>query len=70
MARATGGPVEWLVGTGFYLAKLFTGAMILGFWEVSVAKMRVFRVSEFLSGAFVFAFLAILLAFLAGEVLQ
>jgi Na+-transporting methylmalonyl-CoA/oxaloacetate decarboxylase gamma subunit len=32
--------------------------------------MRIFRVSEFLGGAFVFAFLAILLAFITREVVQ
>lgn len=70
MAPATtAGPLQWLMGAGYYLGKLFIGAALLGAWEVSVAKMRVFRVSEFLSGAFVFAFLAILLAFLAEEVI-
>jgi hypothetical protein len=44
--------------------------VVLGVWEVSIAKMRVFRVSEFLGGAFVFSFLAILLAFLSREVLR
>lgn len=70
MAHATAGPSEWLIGVGIYLVKLLAGATVLGAWEVSIAKMRVFRVSEFLSGAFVFAFLAILLAFLAKEVLK
>ena len=42
----------------------------LGAWEASIAKMRVFRVGEFLGGAFVFAFLAILLAFVTREVLN
>ena len=50
--------------------KLAFGAVLLGAWEVSIAKMRVFRVGEFLGGAFVFAFLAILLAFLTREVLN
>ena len=45
-------------------------AVILGIWELSIAKMRVFRVSEFLGGAFIFAFLAILLSFLTQEVLR
>lgn len=70
MAPASAGPVQWIVGAGIYLAKLAVGAVVLGFWEVSIAKMRVFRVGEFLGGAFVFAFLAILLAFLSGEILR
>jgi formate hydrogenlyase subunit 4 len=68
MARVTGAPIDWVIGGGVYLIKVAGGAVLLGIWEVSTAKMRVFRVSEFLSGAFVFAFLAILLSFLAGEV--
>ena len=59
-----------LSGGAAYLAKLTLGAVLLGAWEVSIAKMRVFRVGEFLGGAFVFAFLAILLAFLTREVLD
>ncbi|MBI2717893.1 MAG: NADH-quinone oxidoreductase subunit H [Rhizobiales bacterium] len=68
MAPATAGVVAWIAGAATYLAKLVFAAVLLGVWEVSIAKMRIFRVSEFLGGAFVFAFLAILLAFLTGEV--
>ena len=60
----------WAEGLAIYLVKLGLGAALLGSWEVSIAKMRIFRVSEFLGGAFVFAFLAILLAFLTSEVLK
>jgi formate hydrogenlyase subunit 4 len=70
MAPAAGGPTVWLIGAGAYFAKLSLAAIILGIWEVSIAKMRVFRVSEFLGGAFVLAFIAILLAFLSIEVLR
>jgi formate hydrogenlyase subunit 4 len=70
MAPANTGPAAWLMGTAVYLVKLVLGAVMLGVWEVSIAKMRVFRVGEFLGGAFVFAFLAILLAFLTREVLK
>jgi formate hydrogenlyase subunit 4 len=70
MAPANTGPAAWLMGAAVYLVKLGFGAMLLGAWEVSIAKMRVFRVGEFLGGAFVFAFLAILLAFLTREVLN
>jgi formate hydrogenlyase subunit 4 len=68
MAPAAGGPAAWLAGAGAYFAKVALAAVILGIWEVSIAKMRVFRVSEFLGGAFVLAFIAILLAFLSIEV--
>jgi len=68
MASAAAGPAAWALGLVFYLAKIVMGSILLGAWEVSIAKMRVFRVSEFLGGAFVFAFLAILLAFITREV--
>ena len=70
MAPIDGGPEAWSVGLAAYLAKVSIAAVVLGVWEVSIAKMRVFRVSEFLGGAFVFSFLAILLAFLSKEVLR
>jgi len=70
MAPASGGILAWAAGGLAYVAKLGAGAVLLGTWEVSIAKMRIFRVGEFLGGAFVFAFLAILLAFLTGEILR
>jgi formate hydrogenlyase subunit 4 len=70
MAPAEAGLLAWAEGLAIYLLKLGLAAVLLGAWEVSVAKMRIFRVSEFLGGAFVFAFLAIILAFLTGEVLK
>jgi formate hydrogenlyase subunit 4 len=70
MAPAAGGPQAWVVGGLAYFAKVSLAAAVLGVWEVSIAKMRVFRVSEFLGGAFVLAFIAILLAFLSIEVLR
>jgi formate hydrogenlyase subunit 4 len=69
-AAADASPLVWLMGATTLLLKLVAGAAMLGAWEVSIAKMRVFRVPEFLGGAFVFAFIAILLAFLTGEALQ
>ena len=70
MAPVDGGPKAWAIGLFAYLGKVSIAAAALGVWEVSIAKMRVFRVSEFLGGAFIFSFLAILLAFLSNEVLQ
>ena len=70
IVRVEAGPVAWLGGGAIYLGKIAGAAILLGIWEVSIAKMRVFRVSEFLGGAFVFAFLAILLAFVTREVLK
>ncbi len=70
IVRVEAGPVAWLGGGAIYLGKIAGAAILLGIWEVSIAKMRVFRVSEFLGGAFVFAFLAILLTFVTREVLK
>lgn len=70
MAPAQAGPAAWGFGLVVFLGKLVIGAALLGLWEASIAKMRVFRVGEFLGGAFVFAFLAILLAFVTREVMH
>jgi formate hydrogenlyase subunit 4 len=69
MASSTDGLVAWLGGGAAFVAKLGISMVVLGVWEVSIAKMRVFRVSEFLGAAFIFAFLAILLSFLTQELL-
>jgi formate hydrogenlyase subunit 4 len=65
MAPATAGPGGWLIGAVAWSAKLLLGAALLGLWEVSIAKMRVFRLPDFLGVAFVFAIIAILLAYLS-----
>jgi formate hydrogenlyase subunit 4 len=70
MATPGDGLAAWLAGALLFLLKIGLGATLLGVWEVSIAKMRVFRVTEFIAIAFIFAFLAILLAFLSREVLQ
>jgi len=64
MAPATAGVGGWLLGLLAWTAKLLAGAALLGVWEVSIAKMRVFRLPDFVGIAFIFGFLAILLAFL------
>jgi formate hydrogenlyase subunit 4 len=45
------------LGLVTYLAKMAGGAALLGVFEVSIAKMRVFRVNEFLGGAFLLGLL-------------
>ena len=70
IAPAEAGIAAWATGGVLYVGKLAVAAAALGVWEVSIAKMRVFRVSEFLGVAFIFAFLAILLSFLTQEVLH
>ena len=69
IATADSSPAALIAGIAVYVGKLALAAIALGVWEVSIAKMRVFRVSEFLGVAFIFAFLAVLLSFLTQEVL-
>mgnify|MGYP006304888401 CR=1 FL=1 len=69
MAPAQAGLLPWIMGLVAWLCKVALGAMLLGAWEVSRAKMRVFRLGDFLGIAFVFAFLAILMAFVTRAVL-
>jgi formate hydrogenlyase subunit 4 len=52
----SGGAVA--LGIGSYLAKLALGAVLLAVFETSIAKMRVFRVAEFLGGSLLLALLA------------
>ena len=49
------------IALGAYLGKLTLGAALLGLFEVSIAKMRVFRVPEFLGAALMLGLLATLL---------
>jgi len=50
-----------------YLAKLAVGGALLGFFEVSIAKMRVFRVPQFLGAALMLGLLATLLRFVSAS---
>ncbi len=58
---------QGLVAFGAYLAKLVLGGVLLGVFEVSIAKMRVFRVPEFLGAALMLGLLAVLLRFVSGS---
>ena len=53
------------LGLLVYLAKIAAGGVMLGVFEVSIAKMRVFRAPEFLGAAFMLGFLATLLLFVS-----
>jgi formate hydrogenlyase subunit 4 len=68
MAPANAGVAGWAIGLAAWTAKVLAGAAFLGVWEVSIATMRVFRLPDFVGIAFVFGFLAILLAFLTRGV--
>ena len=51
-------PHAIMVGLATYAVKLGVGAVLLGVFETSIAKMRVFRLAEFLGGAFLLGILA------------
>jgi formate hydrogenlyase subunit 4 len=54
-----------VIAAAAYLAKLVMGGVLLGVFEVSIAKMRVFRVPELLGVALMLGLLATLLRFVS-----
>ena len=54
------------LGMAAYIGKLAVGGLLLALFETSIAKMRVFRVPEFLSIALMLGLLATLLRFVSG----
>ncbi|HEU5178301.1 MAG TPA: NADH-quinone oxidoreductase subunit H [Burkholderiales bacterium] len=65
IAVAGGGFAAYLIGLAFYLAKLAVAGLLLAVFETSIAKMRVFRVSDFLGAALMLGVLATLLRFVS-----
>jgi formate hydrogenlyase subunit 4 len=55
----------YAVGGVAYAAKLGFGCLMLAFFETAIAKMRVFRVSAFLSAALMLSLLGALLLFVS-----
>jgi formate hydrogenlyase subunit 4 len=60
-------PKLLLIGVTAYVAKLAVGGFLLALFETAIAKMRVFRVPEFLGAALMLALLAALLRFVSGS---
>ena len=54
-----------LIGVVAFVAKLAAGGFLLAVFETSIAKMRVFRVPEFMGVALMLALLATLLLFVS-----
>ncbi|HEX7968950.1 MAG TPA: NADH-quinone oxidoreductase subunit H [Stellaceae bacterium] len=54
-------------GAAAYVAKLAVGGVLLAVFETAIAKMRVFRVPEFLGAALMLGLLATLLRFVSGS---
>jgi formate hydrogenlyase subunit 4 len=65
LAPASTGFAAMSVGAGAYFAKLVLGGFLLAMLETMVAKMRVFRVPDFLGAGLMLGLLATLLLFLA-----
>jgi formate hydrogenlyase subunit 4 len=65
IAPSGAGTAALTIGIAAYVVKLAIGGFLLAFFETSVAKMRVFRVPEFLGVALMFGLLATLLRFVS-----
>jgi formate hydrogenlyase subunit 4 len=65
MAVAGEGLGSYLVGGAAYVGKLIVGGSVLALFETSIAKMRVFRVPQFLGGALMLGLLGALLLFVS-----
>jgi len=63
IARADASPFGYAVGAAAYMGKLAIGGAALALLETAIAKMRVFRVPEFLGAALMLGLLGMLLLF-------
>jgi len=65
VAIADAGVGDRLAGAALYVAKLGVAGVLLGVFETSIAKMRVFRVPDFLGAALMLGLLGALLLFVS-----
>ena len=65
MATPGAGPEALAIGIVAYVGKLAVGGFLLALFETTIAKMRVFRVPEFLGAALMLGLLATLLLFVS-----
>ena len=65
LAVSGAGPEAYALGAATYVAKLAAAGFLLALFETAVAKMRVFRVPEFLGAALMLGFLGTLLLFVS-----
>jgi len=65
LAPPGAGTVAYLSGIGAFVAKVAVLGALLGLFESAIAKMRVFRVPEFLGSALMLALLGVLLLFVS-----
>jgi len=59
------GSLAYAVGAGLYIAKLAVAGFLLAMFETATAKMRVFRVPQFLGAALMLGLLGTLLLFVS-----
>jgi len=67
MATADASVARMVFGALLYLGKLTVLGFLLAAFETAIAKMRVFRIPEFLGAALMLALLATLLRFVSGS---
>jgi formate hydrogenlyase subunit 4 len=67
IAAPGAGPLAIAIGIATYVVKLAAGGVLLASFETAIAKMRVFRVPEFLGVALMLGLLAALLRFVSGS---
>jgi formate hydrogenlyase subunit 4 len=65
LAPAGSAPAAYAVGAAAYAGKLLAGGFLLVLFETSIAKMRVFRVPQFLGAALMLGLLGTLLLFVS-----
>lgn len=65
LAVSGAGPAAYALGAVIYTVKLAAAGFVLALFETAVAKMRVFRVPEFLGAALMLGFLGTLLLFVS-----
>jgi formate hydrogenlyase subunit 4 len=65
LAPAGSWPAAYAMGLASYVGKLAAGGFLLALFETSIAKMRVFRVSDFLGIALMLGLLGMLLLFVS-----
>lgn len=68
LAASGAGLLAYATGLATYAAKLALGGLLLAVFETAIAKMRVFRVPDFLGAALMLGLLATLLLFVSRSV--
>ena len=67
IAGSEAGLAALLVGAAAYVVKLAVGGVLLAVFETAIAKMRVFRVPQFIGAALMLGLLGTLLRFVSGS---